>query len=68
VEKKLCGGLPPMQNTPAPIDYVYSKENRPKSEEDQVMIEKYYEGLSMASTVSSLLYAALNTQCRKKGL
>jgi hypothetical protein len=61
--KETLWGLPPMQNTPAPVDYVYSKENRPKSEEEKVNIEKRYKGLIMASAVSSLLYAALNTRC-----
>ena len=64
---RYCGkdsawGLPSMQDTPAPIDYVYTKENRP-TDEDQRTIEKRFPGLSMASAVSSLLYAALNTRC-----
>jgi hypothetical protein len=61
--KETLWGLPPMQNTPAPIDYIYSKENRPKSEEDQVMIKKRYKGLLTALAISSLLYTALNTRC-----
>ena len=37
VLKRYCGkdspwGLPPFQSTPAPIDYCYSKDNRPKDE------------------------------------
>ena len=64
---RYCGkdsawGLPPMQSTPAPVNYVYSKDNRPKTDEDKAEIEKRFKGLSMASAVSSLLYAALNTR------
>ena len=64
---RYCGkdsvwGLPSMQDTPAPVDYVYSKANRPQSEEEKSQVEKKYQGLSMASAVSSLLYAALNTR------
>ena len=63
---RYCGkdsqwGLPPMQNTPAPVDYVYSKGNRPTDEEREI-INKRFKGLSMPSAVSSLLYAALNTR------
>ena len=64
---RYCGketpwGLPPMQNTPAPVDYVFSKKNRPESEEEKKIIAVRFKGLSMASAVSSLLYAALNTR------
>ena len=64
---RYCGkespwGLPAMKDTPAPLDYAYSKANRPESEEDKAEIEKRYPGLSMASAVSSLLYIALNTR------
>jgi hypothetical protein len=52
-----------MQETPAPRDYVYTKENRPKTEEERKEIERAYPELSMASAVSSLLYVALNTRC-----
>ena len=61
--KNASWGLPPMKNTPAPIDYVFTKENRPTTDEEQEEIKKRFEGLSMASAVSSLLYAALNTRC-----
>ena len=68
VLNRYCGpespwGLPPMQETPAPIDYVYTKENRPITTEDKQEVEKRYPDLSMASAVSSLLYIALNTRC-----
>ena len=60
--KEMDWGLPRMQSTPAPVDYVYSKDNRPTSE-DKLEIQKRFNGLSMPSAVSSLLYAALNTRC-----
>ena len=60
--KETLWGLPPMQKTPAPIDYVYTKANRPKDEEERQAIKNKFQGLSMASAVSSLLYAALNTR------
>ena len=64
---RYCGkdspwGLPPMQKTPAPVNYVFSKDNRPKSSEEREEIKSRFKGLSMASAVSSLLYAALNTR------
>ena len=51
-----------MKDTPAPVDYVYSKDNRPKTDEEKEIINSRFKGLSMASAVSSLLYAALNTR------
>ena len=64
---RYCGkdslwGLPPMQKTPAPVNYVYSKSNRPQTEEERKEVNRRFKGLSMASAVSSLLYAALNTR------
>ena len=65
---RYCGknsnwGLPRMQDTPAPVDYVYSKSNRPTTKEEEMEIQNQFPNLSMASAVSSLLYAALNTRC-----
>jgi hypothetical protein len=65
---RYCGpdtqwGLPAMQDTPAPVEYVYTKENRPSNDEEKLALEKKYPSLSMASAVSSLLYIALNTRC-----
>jgi hypothetical protein len=54
-------GTPSFQSTPAPIEYTYSKSNRPNDDEKEI-IEKRFNGLSMASAVSSLLYLALNTR------
>ena len=55
-------GLPPMKSTPAPVDYVYSKSNRPVDEAEEKLIALKYPNLSMASAVSSLLYIALNSR------
>jgi hypothetical protein len=68
VLKRYCGddstqGLPPMKSTPAPVDYVYTTKNRPETDEEKKEIERRYNGISMPSAVSSLLYAALNTRC-----
>jgi hypothetical protein len=68
VLKRYCSadtpwGLPPMQDTAAPIDYVYTKENRPSTDEEREEITRKYPGLSMASAVSSLLYIAINSRC-----
>ena len=64
---RYCGketkwGLPPFQSTPAPVDYVYTQTNRPQNDEEKQIIATKFKGLSMASAVSSLLYAALNTR------
>ena len=55
-------GLPPFQSTPAPVDYVYTKSNRPKDEKEKEEIKEKFGSISMPSAVSSLLYAALNTR------
>ena len=62
-DKNSPWGLPSMRDTPAPVDYVYTVENRPNSEVEKAAISAKFPGLSMASAVSSLLYAALNTRC-----
>ena len=67
VLNRYCGkdstwGLPSEKDTPAPIDYVYSKDNRPTNEKDRQEIQEHYPDLSMASAVSSLLYCALNSR------
>ena len=64
---RYCGkdspwGLPPVQSTPAPVDYSYSLSNRPNSDEERELVKTKFGGLSMPSAVSSLLYAALNTR------
>ena len=67
VLNRYCGkdskwGLPPMQTTPAPLNYVYTKSNRPSDDKERAEVKSRFQGLSMASAVSSLLYAALNTR------
>ena len=54
-------GTPIHRNTPAPIDYVYSKANRPTDEETKI-IEKRYPGLKLSSIVCSLLYLVMGTR------
>ena len=61
--KDAAWGLPEMQDTPAPVNYVYSKDNRPKTPQEKAAIQRKFPNLSMPSAVSSLLYAALNTRC-----
>ena len=51
-----------MKDIPASLDYVYSKANKPQTDEEKAKIEKWFPGLSMASAVSSLLYISLNTR------
>ena len=56
-------GRPPHRDTPAPLDYSYTKDNQPQSEEERASIQKKYPGLQMSSAVCSLLYLALGTRC-----
>ena len=60
--KESIWGLPPMQKSPAPMDYVFTKQNQPESDLERETIKSKYKGLSMASAVNFLLYAALNTR------
>jgi hypothetical protein len=55
-------GSPVHRDTPAPLDYVFSKENRPE-EDEQAEIAKRYPNLKLSSIVCSLLYLALGTRC-----
>ena len=54
-------GSPTHRDTPAPLDYVFSKDDRP-DEKEQVLIKKKYPGLKLSSIVCSLLYLALSTR------
>ena len=54
-------GLPPMQKTPAPVDYIFSKAHRSDNYQEKDEIMRRFKGLSMASVVSLLLYTAVNT-------
>ena len=45
---RYCGkespwGLPSMKDTPAPLDYIYSKSNRPLTDDDKAEIEKRFQ-------------------------
>jgi hypothetical protein len=64
--KKYCPdtapfGTPPHRTTPAPTNYIFTKEHRP-TEDEKIQIEKDYEGLHFRSAVCSLLYLALGTR------
>ena len=61
--KETTWGLPPLKETPAPVEYVYTKENRPTTDLEKDLVKSRFPELSMASAVSSLLYLALNTRC-----
>ena len=54
-------GSPTYHDTPAPPDYVYTKENRP-DEEEKSLIKKTYGDLKLSSIVCSLLFLAINTR------
>ena len=51
-----------MKDTPAPSDYLFTKENRPQNEEEIKEIQNNFGDILMPSAVSSLLYLALNTR------
>ena len=53
-------GAPEYQDTPAPIKYVYSKENA-KQEDNKKKISKHYPGLNFISAVCTLLYLDIIT-------
>ena len=55
-------GQPVFRDTPAPPNYIYSKENRPKNAEEERQIILAYPGLSYPSVVCTLLYLALGTR------
>ena len=54
-------GTPDFHDTPAPLDYVFTKSNRPTPEE-LVEISTKYPGLHFASAVCTLLYLSLGTR------
>ena len=56
-------GKPQHRDTPAPLDYSFTRENEPKTEEEKRLIQQKYPGLQMSSAVCSLLYLALGTRC-----
>ena len=54
-------GAPLFRDTPAPLDNVYSKENK-HDEEEKLEIVRRYPELKLSSIVCSLLYLALSTR------
>jgi hypothetical protein len=48
--------------TPLPPDYIFSRENRPKTENDIKLIEEHYSSMDFRSAVCTLLYLAYNTR------
>jgi hypothetical protein len=55
-------GLPKHRDTPAPTDYVYSKKNRPQTEEEKSTITKKFPNLDFWSAVCSLLHLAFGSR------
>ena len=52
----------PKRDTPLPIEYIYSKSNRPKDDNERAQVEKKYHYIHFRSAVCTLLYAAYNTR------
>ena len=50
------------RKTPFPTDYLFSKENRPKNEEEIKLIDEGYSSIDFRSAVCTLLYLAYNTR------
>ena len=55
-------GQPSFQETPAPLDYVFSIKNRPKDDDEKNQILIKYPKLVYASAVCTLLYLALGVR------
>jgi hypothetical protein len=54
-------GVPPYRETPAPTSYIFTKKNRPTTEEKSI-IETKFKGLHFRSAVCSILYLAFGTR------
>jgi KUP system potassium uptake protein len=54
-------GVPRFRETPAPLDYVFTKGNRPTPEQKKE-IETRFKGLHFRSAVCSILYLAFGTR------
>ena len=52
----------PERETPFPPDYIFSKDNRPVTDHDKLIIEKRNSRLPFRSAVCTLLYLAYNTR------
>eukprot|EP00957_Ditylum_brightwellii_P107846 8226905-Ditylum_brightwellii.AAC.1 len=60
---KSCPGvLSQHRPTQASPDYVYSKENRPLSKEEEDAVKEKFHGLDFRSAVCSLLYFAFGAR------
>jgi len=52
----------PQHDTPLPPHYIFSKSNRPQTNEDQHLIDAKFSDIHFRSAVCSLLYLAYNTR------
>jgi hypothetical protein len=50
------------RKTPAPPTYIYSKDNRPSTDEDKHHIDEAYPDIDFHSAICSLLYLVYNTR------
>jgi hypothetical protein len=61
-DPKSVYGLPPLRDTPAPPDYIFSIANRPNTPEAQSTIDAKYPGLDFRSCLCTILYLAYSTR------
>jgi hypothetical protein len=55
-------GIPRFRDTPAPVDYVFSIENRPVTQQDHDAIQTKYPGLDFRSCLCTILYLTYSTR------
>ena len=55
-------GVYPKRATPLPPDYIYSKDNKPKTPKDKSDLERRFPDIHFRSAVCTLLYLAYNTR------
>jgi len=55
-------GIPKFRDTPAPPEYVFTKENRPSTQQDHDEISSKYPGLDFRSCLCTILYLAYSTR------
>lgn len=55
-------GLPPLRDTPAPPDYVFSVSNRPTTQEEKDAITSKYPDIDFRSCLCTILYLAYSTR------
>jgi hypothetical protein len=56
------GNVIKKRQTPLPTDYIFSLENRPKTDVDLEIIKEHYSSMDFRSAVCTLLYLAYNTR------